>query len=204
VKCCHYVPTIASLSDVNATRRRAVLGAFVIALSLTACGQNTPVAGGSDNETTAPPIPAAIPQPSKPPEADEHTEQGAQQFTLYWFKTINYAVQTGDVKPLQAASHPRCAPCQAVVAAVQDNYVDGGYAEGGTFTVRTAEPQNFALADQPTILVSFDRSSQSSLAPDGQVRGSKPAASFQECQALLVKAGRSWQVFQVFGAPLIP
>lgn len=144
-----------------------------------------------------------IPQPPKPAVADEHTEQGAQQFTLYWFKTINYAVQTGDVKPLQTSSHAQCGPCQAIIAAVKENYGDGGYAEGGVYTIRSSEAQNFSLADQPTIAVAFDRSAQSSLAPDGQVRGSKPAVSFQSSQVVLVQVGNSWQVRTVFGDNLI-
>jgi hypothetical protein len=144
-----------------------------------------------------------VPQPVKPPEADEQTERGAQQFVLYWFKTINYAVQTGDAKPFAAASNPQCLPCQSVVTEVRDNYGDGGYTEGGVFTVRSSESQNFALADQPTISVAFDRSAQSKLAPDGQVRGSKPALTFKDCQVLLVKAGDSWQVRTVFGDNLV-
>lgn len=193
---------VASLPSVNATTRRALLGALVLALSLAGCAQNGQLAGGNQPEPTNTFSPAVIPQPIKPAEADEHTERGAQQFALYWFKTINYAIQTGDVKPLQASSHPECGPCQTLVAAVQDDYADGGYAEGGLYTIRSSEAQNFALAEQPTILISFDRSAQSSLAPDGQVRGSKPAASFQECQVLLVKVGRSWRVRTVFGDTL--
>lgn len=180
-----------------------MLGAL-LALSLAGCAQPDPqLAGGSQSNREPVPSPSVIPQPVKPPEADEQSERGARQFTLYWFKTINYAVLTGDIEPFQNASHPQCEPCEGVVAAVQNNYGDGGYAEGGTFTVRSSEALNFALADQPTISVAFDRSAQSSLAPDGQVRGSKPAVSFKDCQVGLVKVGRSWRVRTVFGDNLI-
>jgi hypothetical protein len=203
VKYCHSCTALANLPNVNATTCRALLGALVIALSLGGCAQpDTQLAGGSQDNDRAIPSPSVIPQPVKPAEADERSERGARQFTLYWFKTANYAIQTGDIKPLEKASHPDCEMCQAVIAGVQKDYGDGGYAEGGLFTIRSTEAQNFALAEQPTILVTFDRSAQSSLAPDGQVRGSKPAASFKQCQVMLVQVARVWRVRTVFGDSL--
>ncbi len=175
----------------------------MLALSLSACAQpDTRLAGGDQNANAPLPTPSVIPQPVKPPEANEQSERGARQFALYWFKTINYAVLTGDIGPFQEASHPQCEPCEIVSAAVQNNYGDGGYAEGGTFTIRSSEAQNFALADQPSIQVTFDRSAQSSMAPDGQVRGSKPPASFRNAQIVLVKFKQTWKVRTVFGDSL--
>jgi hypothetical protein len=203
VKCCHTPAGLASLSPVNATRRRALLSAIVIALSLAGCAEPGAELAGERTGAAPIPSPSVVPQPVKPPEADQHDERGARQFTLYWFKTVNYAVLTGDIKPFRAASHHQCEPCETIVQAVQENYGDGGYAEGGTFTIRTTEAQNFALADQPSIAVTFDRSAQSSLAPDGQIRGSKPPASFKDAQIVLVKVGRSWQVRTVFGDSLV-
>jgi len=204
VKSCHTRVGLANLWPVTAAARRTLLSVVVLTLGLAGCGQPDPqLAGGNQSDNRVIPTPTVIPQPVKPFEANEHTERGAQQFVLYWFKTINYAVQTGDVKPFQAASNPQCAPCQAVVAEVRDNYGDGGYTEGGVYTVRSSEAQNLALADQPTISVAFDRSAQSELAPDGQVRGSKPALTFRDCQVLLVKVGESWQVRTTFGDSLV-
>jgi hypothetical protein len=140
-----------------------------------------------------------LPAPSALAIANERSPSGAQEFAKYWFETLNYATQTGDIAPLRGASEPSCAACLDAVASVRNSYSDGGFLQGGTYTVRTARTEEFGLEDRPVLSISFDRSSRSGLAPDGQVRDSVPAASFVSCQLTLAWTGSGWRTAIVTG-----
>lgn len=142
-----------------------------------------------------------LPPPSPPPIAAERSEEGAAQFTRYWFRTLDYATQTGDSGPLTRASTPDCRACEAALAVVRESYSDGGYLQGGTYTIRTVVPENFALDGRPQLSVSFDRSSRSGFGPDGQVRKSLPAVAFVTCEVTLNWTGDRWKVATIVGDP---
>lgn len=133
----------------------------------------------------------------------ERSLRGAQDFVNYWMNAANYATQTGDISPLEEASDSRCGQCQAVLSGVRDSYSDGGYTQGGLYRVRSVMTEVLALDDQPTFSITFDRSPQSLMAPDGQVRGSSPALSFQRCQFIMMWAGKGWRVRTVLGDSLV-
>lgn len=120
----------------------------------------------------------------------------------YWFRALDYATQTGDLALLTAASTSTCAPCEAAIGVVRENYTDGGYLQGGTYTVRSANSEEFAPADRPMIVVAYDRSSRSAFGPDGQVRGSLPAATFVNCQVTVVWQANGWKVSTITGETL--
>jgi hypothetical protein len=143
-----------------------------------------------------------MPAPSAIAIAREHSQRGAAEYVRYWFQTLNYATQTGDISPLRQASEPTCKACDAAITAVRDSYGDGGYMQGGTYTVRAVTSEEFGLDDQPMLSVSFDRTSRSGLGPDGQVRDSLPAASFVSCQVTLAWTGQTWKVATIVGDPL--
>jgi hypothetical protein len=140
-----------------------------------------------------------VPAPSALPITAERSPSGAQEFVKYWFDALNYATQTGDIGPLRDASESRCSGCADAIASIRNNYSDGGYLQGGTFKVRAVKTEEFGLEDRPVLLVSFDRTSRSGFAPDGQVRDSVPAASFVSIEVSLVWTGDRWKVSIITG-----
>jgi hypothetical protein len=147
-------------------------------------------------------LPSALPAPSPSPLAKQRTEDGAEEFVRYWFRALDYATQTGDISRLTAASTPACRPCEAAIGVVRENYSDGGYLQGGTYTIRSAAAEEFAPADRPMIVVAYDRSSRSAFGPDGQARGSLPAATFVNSQVTVVWQDNGWKVNAIVGDPL--
>lgn len=53
-----------------------------------------------------------VPVPKYPKAARANTEEGQKAFIEYWFKTYNYAFETGDTKPMTAVSDRECEFCQ--------------------------------------------------------------------------------------------
>jgi hypothetical protein len=196
---------LVNLRAVIGNSGRVLAGVLAVALmGVGGCGGGTVPPGASGNNPDAAPstLPSALPAPSPSALAKQRSEKGAEEFVRYWFKTLDYATQTGDISRITAASSEKCKPCEDAVGVVRENYSDGGYLQGGTYTVRSAAAEEFAPADRPMIVVSFDRSSRSGFGPDGQVRDSLPAATFVNCQVTVLWENGGWKVATIVGDPL--
>ncbi|WP_188683288.1 DUF6318 family protein [Nesterenkonia cremea] len=69
------------------------------------------------------------PEPEVPEEASEQTEEGVEAALQYWFETRQYARNTGDTAPLEAASTANCALCAQQVERVEEAYENGWYVQ---------------------------------------------------------------------------
>jgi hypothetical protein len=172
-----------------------------LALGLGGCANDSspPVGAGNNPDATSSVLPSVLPAPVPSPLAKQKSEKGAEEFVRYWFRALDYATQTGDISRLTAASNTGCRQCDEAIGVVRESYSDGGYLQGGTYTVRSVAAEEFAPDDRPMITVSFDRSSRSGFGPDGQVRGSLPAATFVSCQMSVVWEKDAWQVVGIVG-----
>ncbi len=179
-------------------------GVLAVLMSLTACADDSapPAAPGDQPDAASSVLPSAVPAPVADPKSKQRDDAGAEQFVRYWFQALDYATQTGDITRLTAASGAGCRQCESLISSVRQNYNDGGYLQGGTHTVRSADAEEFAPDDRPMIVVSFDRSSRSAFGPDGQVRGSLPAATFVSCQVTVAWQGNGWRVATITGETL--
>lgn len=172
----------------------------MLVLGLGGCAdENSPAATGDQPDAASSVLPSALPAPERAPLAADRSPAGAQAFVRYWFQTLDYATQTGDISRLTAASDPSCKPCEGAIAVVRESYSDGGYLQGGTYKVRAVAAEEFAPVERPMIRVSFDRSSRSGYGPDGQVRGSLPAATFVSCQLTVAWVSNGWKVTTIVG-----
>lgn len=66
------------------------------------------------------------PEPEVPEEASEQTEEGVEAALQYWFETRQYARNTGDTAPLEAASYTVCEFCDDQATLIQQTY-EGGW-----------------------------------------------------------------------------
>lgn len=141
-------------------RQRTVVAAIVTAflLSITACigGGAPPPASPADESSspsvsstpTATPTPTAtykpadatgraqnVPVPVLPEAAKAETKEGLEAFARYWYSTLSYAYETGDMEPLELVSSPTCVSCGRVKEVVQGWYSEGRWLAGGKMVV---------------------------------------------------------------------
>ncbi|WP_249777209.1 DUF6318 family protein [Arthrobacter sp. C9C5] len=130
----------------------------------TACtgGQVPPSAAPSDasTSTSASPTPSATPTPATtasykpadakgraqnvpvpvlPEAAKAKTKEGLEAFARYWYSTLTYAYETGNVGPLESVSAPTCASCAKVKKVVQGWHSDGRWLAGGKMVVEESQ-----------------------------------------------------------------
>lgn len=98
----------------------------------------------SPSKPTAPPLPAA----AKGDDVD-----AAVAFTKHYIKLLNYAANTGDVEPLEAASKG-CGGCDKYIAFYRKTYADGGYLKNPGWT--PVSPLGRAESGRTTVVTEVD------------------------------------------------
>jgi hypothetical protein len=134
----------------------ALVSCFLI--SVTACsGSGTPPPGSppaasqSPSESATPsatPTPTAsykpadatgkaqnVPVPELPEAAKAETKEGLEAFARYWYSTLSYAYETGDIEPMEMVSSPTCVSCGRVKEVVQGWHSEGRWLAGGKMVV---------------------------------------------------------------------
>lgn len=112
-----------------------------MAIVLAGCNDGTKVIEPPEDSTPStsheskPPSPA----PTFPAQSKAMTPEGAVAFTQGWVATLNHAIETGDVAPLNSASGADCDGCQAYIRRVSDVYSDGGRYYGGGWRISQVE-----------------------------------------------------------------
>jgi hypothetical protein len=127
-------------------------------MSVTACsGGEKPPPGPSSSASQSPPVestPSASPTPSAiykpadasgkeqnvpipelPEAAKAKTKEGLEAFARYWYSTLSYAYETGDIEPLDLVSTPTCTSCGRVKEVVQGWHSEGRWLAGGKMVV---------------------------------------------------------------------
>jgi hypothetical protein len=110
----------------------------VLALGVSACGEDTPPqTAPSTSSAASSPSPAATGPvaPVLPELAKRQDEVGAKAFVKYWFAAVTYAMKTGDPSAFVDVSHPKCETCSALAEHITDLEADGSSLEGGGWRV---------------------------------------------------------------------
>lgn len=76
-----------------------------------------------------------VPVPVLPDVAKTETKEGLEAFARYWYSTLSYAYETGDLRPLEAVSGKACTSCAKVKAEVTDWHSEGRWLAGGKLHV---------------------------------------------------------------------
>ncbi|MGA7203702.1 MAG: DUF6318 family protein [Specibacter sp.] len=76
-----------------------------------------------------------VPIPVLPAKAKEFSKTGLEEFARYWYSTLGYAYETGDMTPMMAITDPGCTTCSGVGDMVKPWYGAGGWIVGGQMTV---------------------------------------------------------------------
>lgn len=149
------------------SRRAAVLAALVLAtgLALPGCAHSGAPPNAATSPSAAPatstaaptsaaPTPAPspvykpatangpaqnVPVPVLPAKAKEFSKAGLEAFARYWYSTLGYAFETGDVAPLMAITDAGCTTCANVKETVVPWHEEGRWIVGGKMNVHSSE-----------------------------------------------------------------
>lgn len=116
--------------------------AIVAALTISGCDDGEPddhadKAPSEPRSSSAPKAPGAS-APPMPEKAAESDASGAKAFVGYYVDIVNYAADTGDTEPLDAAAKD-CAYCQQFSAVYDDMYTNGGSFDGKLYALKGVE-----------------------------------------------------------------
>lgn len=128
----------------GAHRTAAVLAASaLLALGTAACTSNSS-AGPAPSASTSPtqqasqsPSPTSTdPSPPVLPAAAKGTgPKAAKAFVRYYFRSVSYAIHTGDTDAMEHLSTARCHSCRAIARDISKVYETGGHVDGGGWFV---------------------------------------------------------------------
>ncbi|MGX9902133.1 DUF6318 family protein [Arthrobacter sp. SA17] len=161
------------------TRLRVLTAAAVTAsaLALSGCAggapggsgtPSTPAPSPSTSSATPTPTPSAaykpadakgkaqnVPLPVMPEAAKAETKEGLEAFAKYWYASLSYAYETGDVAPVSSGSDPNCVFCKGLIGGVTTAWQDGRWIVGGQIETAsvTASVKPSAASHHATIQV---------------------------------------------------
>ena len=87
-----------------------------------------------------------VPVPVLPEVAKTETKEGLEAFARYWYSTLSYAYETGDMRPLEAISGPSCGSCAKVKRVVEGWHSEGRWLAGGRMTVEGVQSKFVEVA----------------------------------------------------------
>jgi len=159
---------------VLSTHARMSAALVACALALAACSGS---AAGTDTTAPAPvappsaagtatPSPTAaykpasaegpaenVPVPKMPEAAKKKSKEGLKAFVKYWYQTLSYAFETGDMGPLMATSGKGCKGCARIKPVIEEWHTDGKWLIGGELSVVGSVIERFEPAADGTYQV---------------------------------------------------
>lgn len=76
-----------------------------------------------------------VPVPKMPEAAKKKSKEGLKAFVKYWYATLSYAYETGNLGPLRDVSGPQCGGCQRVEGTISKWHSGGQWLGGGKLSV---------------------------------------------------------------------
>ena len=161
------------------TRVGTALAAAVALLSVSACTGEEPA--GGDPTTSAPspratssPTPTPV-APTIPPEATEHSADGAAAFVKYYIAVFNHAEANLEVSDIESLTSPACTSCQRMIRRLRAIRKNGGSSGDPNWSPTITSSQLIS----GTFIVTADITSsdfpyqETSEAPPGTVKATK-------------------------------
>lgn len=124
----------------------------------------TPAPSPTGPLTTGPGVLPGEKPPVMPPEAREHTPEGALAFASYFMKALDWSAATNDTYLVQQISDQSCSACQRDIAAAKALLMEGARELGGrtrtleakivqgTFTIQSDQVVEVVTQDEPVVI----------------------------------------------------
>ncbi|MCC3265427.1 DUF6318 family protein [Arthrobacter gengyunqii] len=111
-----------------------------------------------------------VPLPVMPELAKEESKEGLEAFAKYWYTTIDYGFETGDLEPFKAINGPDCIVCASVFDIVGPGYRNEDWITGGKLEViGTQTTYTLTSTDQYQILVQLRQDPYEYRGPSGHL-----------------------------------
>lgn len=109
-----------------------------------------------------------VPVPVLPEVAKTETKEGLEAFARYWYSTLSYAYETGDVEALNQVTGLDCGNCQAAKRIIGNWHAEGRWLEGGKIVTPAIESQFVKTSDGTyQVIVQVQQSELRAYKPDG-------------------------------------
>ncbi|WP_155848484.1 DUF6318 family protein [Arthrobacter sp. 35W] len=145
-----------------------------------------------------------VPVPVKPAIADEFSKEGIEAFAKYWYATLDYAYESGDLGPLGAITGPNCEACAGATKTVTKWFSDGRWIAGGRFDI-SATQSKFVETDEGLyqVIIQLKLEEASFYGTDGKLSNTVPASALLGDIIEARHDGHTWKaenVAHMFGA----
>ncbi len=107
--------------------------------SITASPTPSPTPTGEYKPASAKGPAENVQLPELPEAAKKETKEGLIAFAKYWFDTVEYAYQTGDLDPFRSANSTSCIGCDYVYSLVGQGYENTDWLQGGEFEIHSMD-----------------------------------------------------------------
>jgi hypothetical protein len=177
-------------------RHSCVVLAAAGLLALAGCNGDS-----KDQPRTLPPVTStptvsAQPQPTMPPEAKQHTREGAEAFARHFIDVTNHAQQTGDTTGVQTLADKDCGSCAQFISDVHEWYRDGSV-RGGVLTITKAHTPPLRSGFTPTSVLEVEVSPVQRLDTEGTPTAPAQPRSSGQIIVDLRWGDAGWQVAEV-------
>ena len=212
--------TRTSIIASRSVRCRATVLVVASALLLTGCGGDAPGDTGSASPSattaataSATPTPTQtpvyrpadasgpaqnVPVPALPEVAKTETKEGLEAFARYWYSTLSYGYETGDVAVFESVEPPSCVACQKVKAVILDWHSQGRWLVGGTLSTPVANTTFIKNQDgKYQVAVQVHQEPLSYMRADRTVARTDPQAPDQGNLLVAVFENGAWSVVEL-------
>jgi hypothetical protein len=182
-------------------RRAATVAVLLLGISglLQAC-QSNPEPPPLETAASSPPAPPTSSPteaaPTLPAAAKGRSEAAAKAFVRHYFTTLNYAMNTGTIQPLEALSDKRCESCSAIARNIESTYAAGGHIESRGWLLNSISP----VPRQPVRRPIFDlgvRMTTETVTRKAGEKARKFEGGKQPMTIHLLDSGGSWRVLRL-------
>ena len=194
---------------------RKLATTLLLALSLTACNNDSNATPSPSPQPTSPQpsptTPTAPPPPPPPPPPHPHpppptippaataglTVTSAEAFARFYLATTDHLSATGDATAARRWASPGCAACKALISSYEQTYQAGGALRGNTRT-RVTRVISVELPTRDKAKVIFSAQAGSSLfVPSAGASPTPMAGGSQRWEFYLQAKATRWMTYEI-------